>query len=167
VPPLLAASLLANLFEMGISLTLSAAPDSLFDVDVRGVQMTVPRAHAQVLESARHVALDLAKPDEPILFMPVVPTLYPFTGRRSPIYEIYFVAPLDDAKLLAQIKTAGVQWVMLQDYALENREEMRFRNTNPLVMQYFASDFVRVPVPTLPEGFVVLRRREATPPAAP
>lgn len=164
-PVLLAGAVLANLFQFGISLTLFSDPKALFEVDVRGERMLVGRSQAQVLESARHIANDLARPDEPILFMPHFPTLYPFTGRRSPTKEIYFVFPPDDAKLLAEIKAAGVRWVMLQDYALDGREDLRFRNTNPLVMQYFRENFDRVPIATLPGSVVVLHWRGE--PAAP
>jgi hypothetical protein len=123
--------------------------------------MIVPRRHAQVLESARHLADDLAKPNEPILFMPHFPTLYPVTQRRSPTQTIYFVFPPDDIKLLEEIKKAGVQWVFFQDYALDGREDLRFRNTNPRVVKYFAQEFARVPIDTLPADIIVLHRRSA------
>jgi hypothetical protein len=158
-PILLGASLLANLFQFGISLRLFSTPEQLFEMEVRGVRMVVPRRHAQVLESARHLAEDLAKPNEPILFMPHFPTLYPFTQRRSPTQTIYFVFPPDDIKLLEEIKKAGVEWVFFQDYALDGREDLRFRNTNPRVVKYFAQEFARVPIDTLPPDMIVLHRR--------
>lgn len=160
---LLGATLWANLFQFGISLPLFTPPDALYQVDVRGDEMIVGRAQAQVLESARHLADDLAKPDEPILFMPVFPTLYPFTGRRSPTHEIYFVTPPDDRKLLEEIKASGVKWVLLQDYALDGHEELRFRNSNPLVMKYFHDQFEPVKIETLPRGVYVLHFRGDTP----
>jgi hypothetical protein len=163
-PILLGASLLANLFQFGISLRLFSAPEQLFEIEVRGDRMVVPRRHAQVLESARHLAEDLAKPNEPILFMPHFPTLYPFTQRRSPTQTIYFVFPPDDIKLLEEIKKAGVQWVFFQDYALDGREDLRFRTTNPRVVKYFAQEFARVPIDTLPADMIVLHRRSAPAP---
>jgi len=99
-PLLLAASLLANMFQMGISLPLFSPPGSLYEVDVRGDRMVLPKRHAQILESARHLSEDLAKPNEPILFMPHFAALYSFTQRRSPTTEIYFVLPPDDIKFL-------------------------------------------------------------------
>ena len=158
-PALLAASMLANLFQFGISLRLFTPSEQLFEVDVRGDRMVVPRRHAQVLESARHLAEDLARPNEPILFMPHFPTLYPVTQRRSPTYQIYFVFPPDDMKLLEEIKKAGVQWEFFQNYALDGREDLRFRNTNPLVMKYFFTEFDRLPIDTLPADMIVLHRR--------
>ncbi|MFN2541660.1 MAG: hypothetical protein ABR514_05760, partial [Chthoniobacterales bacterium] len=50
-PVLLAASVMANLFQMGISLRLFSPAEQLFEVEVRGERMVVPRRHAQVLES--------------------------------------------------------------------------------------------------------------------
>ena len=91
--------------------------------------------------------------------MPHFPTLYPVTQRRSPTYQIYFVFPPDDMKLLEEIKKAGVQWVFFQNYALDGREDLRFRNTNPLVMKYFFTEFDRLPIDTLPADMIVLHRR--------
>lgn len=159
-PILMGASLLANLFQFGVTGELIAPPDSFFAVDLKGERMLVGPYYARVLATARHLARDLAKPDEPILFMPLMPGLYPFTDRLSPTKRTYFVFPSaeEDRALLAEIKAAGVEWVMLQDYALDGRDDLRFRNTNPMVCQYLRQNFENVPIDTLPRDHLVMRR---------
>jgi hypothetical protein len=102
----------------------------------------------------------LAKPNEPILFLPLIPGLYPFTDRLSPVKRLYFVfpSPEEDRALLAEIEAAGVEWVMLQDYALDGRDDLRFKNANPLVFAHFLNNFGQIQIPTLPRDMVVLRR---------
>ena len=160
--PLLAATgLLANLYQIGFALEILAEPNSMFPVEIRGQRLSVQTYFAKVLASARTLNTDLAKKDEPILFVPNLPGLYPFTGRLSPIEQIYFIYPAtpeEDSALLAEINAAGVQWVMMHDYALDGREELRFRNTNPIVFTYLRENFELVSIPTLPRDMFVLHR---------
>ena len=141
-PTLSAASLLANLFQFGITRELTAAPRSLVHVDVRGQQMIASLFHARVLNIARTLATEFAKKDEAILFLPHMPGLYPFTDHLSPTKQIYFIFPArpdEDRALLAEIEAANVQWVLLHDYPLDGREDLRFRNTNPIVFDFSRS----------------------------
>jgi hypothetical protein len=157
---LLVLSIVGSLYWMGITLELLAAPGSFVPADIKGERMLVTKRQFQVLASAHHLANDLAKPDEPVLFMPLMPGLYPFTGRLSPAKRLYFVLPSaeEDQGLLAEIQRAGVQWVMLQDYALDGRDDLRFRNANPKVSEYFRGNFDVVAMPTLPRDMIILHR---------
>jgi hypothetical protein len=161
---LIGTSFLANLFQFGVTSQVIGPPNSLFPVVVKGQQMLVRLYFAKALASADHLAHDLAKPDEPIFFMPL-PGLYPFTGRLSPTKRNYFTypSPEEDRNLLAEIEAAGVEWVMIQDYAIDGRDDLRFRNANPLVFDYFVQNFTPVPIATLPGDMVVLRRSRSRP----
>ena len=123
--------------------------------------MIVRKDEERVILNAETLTQKLAKSDEPILFLPHFPGLYPLTGRRSPIRQIYFILPAterEDRDTVAEIEAAGVQWVLLNDYALDNRDDLRFRNTNPIVYAHLRANFKPVPVATLPPAFTVLRR---------
>lgn len=157
---LTAASLLANLFQYGITLEMTAAPHSLVRVDVRGQKMIAPLFHARVLKSAQTLA-ELAKKEEPVLFLPHMPGLYPFTNRLSPTKQIYFIFPArpdEDRALLAEIEAANVQWVMLHDYPLDGRDDLRFRNTNPIVFDFFRKNFEPVKIASMPPDMIALHR---------
>ena len=163
------ACLLANLFQFGITLESTAAPRSLVRVNVAGQQMIAPIFHAHVMKSAQILANELAKKDEPILFLPHMPGLYPLTGRLSPTNQIYFIFPAtpgEDRALLAEIETANVQWVMLHDYPLDGRDDLRFRNTHPIVFDFFRKNFEPVKIATMPPDMIALHRIQRVPIAA-
>ena len=160
-PLLAAASLLANLCQFGVTLEVLGPPHSTFAVEIKGERMSVLPYYAKVLASTLTLNNELAKKDEPILFIPNVPGLYPFTERLSPTRQIYFIHPAtpeEDRALLEEINAAGVQWVMLRDYALDGREDLRFRNAYPVVFAYLRQHFDLVPISTLPGDTVVLHR---------
>jgi hypothetical protein len=161
-PVLLAVSVLANCLEFGISARLFTPADIETVVELDGHRITTSRFHAQIVTSAQKLAGEIAKPDEPILFLPNLIALYPITGRFSPtreIFNIFPASPEEDRALLAQIEAANVQWVMIYDFALDGRDDLRFRHTNPIVYAHFAQNFDLVPLATLPAEVTVLHRR--------
>lgn len=162
---LLGASSLANVLQMGIAIRLFSPPNLRAVVNVGGREMTTSPSHLQVIGAARKIADDLARPDEPILFLPSMPALYPITGRLSPVREIYLILPAtpeEDADFLQRVKAAGVGWVMLYDFALDSRDDLRFRHTHPETFRYFMEQFEPVPMPRLPDEYTVLHRKTAT-----
>ena len=162
LPVLVAASFCANFVQYGIALEAFSDPARFFTVNIAGRRMVADAYRAGVLLSARQLANQLAKPEEPILFLPNLALLYPFTGRLSPTWQIYFVFPAtaeEDQALVREIDGAGVKWVMMQDYSLDEREDLRFRNTNPQVFDYLRHNFKPVPMETLPRDMILLQRR--------
>lgn len=158
---MLGASFLATVSHFGMFFAITSPAETIRWVSVNGERLLMMDYHAHVLASAQRLAEDFAKPDEPILFLPNLPGLYPFTRRRSPTRQIYFIfpaAPEEDRALLAEINAAGVQWVMMHDYALDGRDALRFRNTHPIVFAWLRENFDLVPIATLPRDMVVLRR---------
>ncbi|HZJ16335.1 MAG TPA: hypothetical protein VFD27_14870 [Chthoniobacteraceae bacterium] len=161
VAPLLAcASLLTVVPHTGLARKLFGSK-IFVRVPLAGETMFIQINEASLVSKAGTLAQKLAKPDEPILFLPHFPALYPLTGRRSPIRQIYFILPAtaeEDRQTVAEIEAAGVQWVLLNDYALDNRDDLRFQNTNPIVFEHLRANFGAVPVEKLPSNLTVLRR---------
>ena len=158
---MLSASLLANARQFGVFFATTSPAESVQWVSFNGERLLMMNYHAHVLASAQRLVQDFAAPDEPILFLPNLPGLYPFTGRLSPTRQIYFIYPAtpeEDRALLAEIQAANVQWVMMHDYALDGRDDLRFQNTNPIVFAYFREKFDPVSIPTLPRDMMVLHR---------
>ncbi|MEO7319546.1 MAG: hypothetical protein ABIZ56_11205, partial [Chthoniobacteraceae bacterium] len=160
-PALLLASGLANFFMFGMVRQIFADPGSLYSLPVNGSRMLLPRDHVRVLATAHTLANTLAKPDEPIFFAPHMPGLYAFTGRLSPTKQIYFIFPAtpeEDHALLAELEASNVQWVMLHDYPLDGRDDLRFRCTHPILVASLHKNFEVVPIDTLPADMIVLHR---------
>ncbi len=130
--------------------------------EVDGEAMHIRGYHAQVLDIADIVARHLAEPGEGVMFLPHWPGLYAATNRRSPVNHLYFTRPtpgLDEATL-AQMEAGNVRWVLLQDYALDGRNDLRFMNTNPEIFAHLRQHFTPVTLPELPRDTVLLRRKD-------
>lgn len=153
----------ARAIYSGLVREMLAPAGAYVEMDVRGAEMHVARYSAGVLKLAHTVADELAKPDEPVVFLPHWPGLYPATHRLSPLQQIYFILPMPEAEELATIaafEEKKVKWVFLQNYALDGRDDLRFPNTNPLVFAYLRRKFEPVAVPGLPRDMIVLRRSD-------
>jgi hypothetical protein len=100
--------------------------------------------------------------EERLFIAPSRPSFYPLFGKRSPSWWIYFFVKdadeAEQAELLAEL--AEVEWVLIVDQAIAEREELRFRNSYPLVWRTLETSYRRVPTPTLEPNHLLLRRRE-------
>ena len=165
LPLLLVATVLSQLSQIGFAFQCLAPKQAKFEVSLGDERMLLSSFHAHALLSAQYIVKHLAKPDEGVFFAPHTPGLYPFTGRRSPTNQIYFVFPASaeaDQHLVDELKEANVQWAMIEDYALDGRDDLRFQHTNPLVYAYLRKNFDSVNLETLP-GDIVLLHRAPTP----
>jgi hypothetical protein len=159
---LLAASLLTNFFETGLAQKIFPPPGGLVRTQVRGRTMRIGPDEAQFLASATKLTTEAANEDEPILFLPNLSTLYPFTSRRSPIRKLDFTAPpslAEQTQIIREIEEGRVQWTMLRDDAVGGREDLRFRNTSPLIFAHLGRYFAPFSMEDLPPDTVILRRK--------
>lgn len=156
------ASVPATFVHGGLYAELTAPAGSFVERQVLGQTMHVGLYHDILLTLADRVANKLAKPEEPVVFLPHWPGLYAFTNRISPLKQIYFIRPAsppEEEAELAALKSKGVRWVLLEDYKLDGRDDLRFQNTNPLVFKYFVENFERLSIAGVPRDTVVLRRK--------
>jgi hypothetical protein len=147
-----------------------SASGSHVPMPILGQTMYLPRRTASVLNIADILANKLARKDESIVFLPHWPGLYPAMGRLSPLWQTYFIrpaSPAEEAQVIASLERRRVQWVLLQDERLDNRDDLRFCNTNPRTFRYFRANFESLAVPGLPRDTVILRRKELLPDASP
>ena len=99
--------------------------------------------------------------DQRLFVAPSRPSFYPLFDKRSPTWWIYFfVAGADEAEQQVVIgQLAGVEWVLLVDQAIAEREELRFQSSYPLVWQHVLATYERVPTPELEPNHQLYRRR--------
>jgi hypothetical protein len=168
LPPMAALLLLGlsvppTVYYAGIY-SLAVRPRGAFlERSLGGKMMRLPPKEAAILDTANHVAHDLAFPGEAVLFLPHFPGLYPATGRLSPIKPIYLIYPAtpeSEAEELADIEANHVGWVLLQDVPLDGRDELRFRNTNPLLYRHLMEHYETFPIETAPSDVTVFRLRQ-------
>ncbi len=160
-PALLAVAVATNLFQTGLGQKIFPPPGGTRVMEVRGRAMTVGTEEARLLECGAKLTGELAGPDERILFLPNLAGLYPSTERRSPIRHLYFIFPTelnDESTTIREIEEARVQWVMLRDYATDGRDDLRFRNTNPLMFAHLNRYFAPFQMEGMPPDTMLLRR---------
>ena len=129
--------------------------------EIGGDRLWISRTTASEIDGVKAVAA-LSSPREEIFIAPHWPTMYPIIDRRSPLWQIYFIfpeMPEREMEMIGELNSKNVQWVILGDVALDGRDELRFRNTHPLMWRYFRDEFMEVDAPGLPEGYEALKRR--------
>lgn len=139
---------------------LMKAKGDFVQYEISGDSLWISRATAGQIDGVKAVAA-LAGPQEGLLIAPHWPTMYCILGRQSPLWQIYFLfpeTPEKEKKMIDELNANNVQWVVLGDIALDGRDELRLKNTHPLMWKYFKEEFMALPGPGLPEGYVLFKR---------
>ena len=66
---------------------------SFAEIKVAGRLMHVSKYYESVIRTGQRLANHIAKPDEPVLFVPHIPGLYPVTNRFSPVQHLLLYPP--------------------------------------------------------------------------
>jgi hypothetical protein len=120
------------------------------------------KTQANYLDQIKSLISRNITPDEWLLIVPHSPTLYPVLQRQSPIRDTYILFPeveLRQQEIINDLDTKRINWVLVTDTPLDNRDDLRFRNTHPLVWQYLVSEFEPIDAPELPNNQQLLRRK--------
>ncbi len=116
-------------------------------VDVSGSRLLIDPETAGDVAMLRTLAARFASDNQSFIAAPFWPGAYALLGRKAPLWEIYPLWPAGDTLQLAEIermKAANPGFAVVIDVPLDGREELRFRNTHPLIVQYIQNQFERV-----------------------
>jgi hypothetical protein len=128
------------------------------DVTVQGEHLLMEPWAASDFRVVQGLVDQYAGDGRTFLVVPFWPGAYPGFGRKCPTWEIYpLVHRSADFQLaeVERIKAARPGFVLIYDYPLDGREELRFRNTHPLEEQYIRAHFDRVENATANPAFQV------------
>ena len=96
-----------------------------------------------------------------ILIIPHWPTAYVYLRQKSPIREIYLLVNETNEKqnqIIKEIRDADVNCVVLGNVRLDDKEELMFRNTHPLVFQYLINNYEDKGNMGLPDNYSLMMK---------
>lgn len=138
------------------------AKDQFVLYNVTGRQLWLRQEQAAYLETVKQLITQHVGPQEELLIAPHSPGLYPILQRQAPTWDIYLLFPETEERqqeIIQDLNHHHVNWVILADNPLDGRDDLRFRNTHPLVWQYFLTKFEPVDAPGLPGNQQLLHRK--------
>ena len=139
------------------------ANPSCVDLTVAGDKLQVDRGTAGNWIELNKLADRYAPGDRTFIAAPFWPGAYAVLGRKAPMWEIYILFPRSVAFQLAEIeriKAANPGFAVIDDYALDGREDLRFRNSHPIIDQYIRDNFEPLVDPARNPAFQIYRSRQ-------
>lgn len=118
-------------------------------VVVSNSTLMVPNRTAQDIALIRKLAEQYAPNGESLLVAPLWPGAYALLERRAPMWAIYALWPRSpefQQREIQRIQAARPEFALVYDFPLDGRDDLRFRNSHPLIYQYFLEGFDQVPV---------------------
>jgi hypothetical protein len=118
------------------------------NVDISGSYLQVDPATESDIRLLRSLSDQYAQDGQNFIATPFWPGAYALLERASPMWEIYALFPRSQAFEQAEIeriKTAKPGFALVIDLPLDGRDDLRFRNTHPLINQYILDNFEPLP----------------------
>lgn len=119
------------------------------DEEIAGDTLQINQKISGDINLLRELAVQFAFDDQAFIAAPFWPGAYALLERKSPMWEIFPLFPRDEdfeKKEIERIKTANLGFVIIQDHPLDNREDLRFKYTHPLIYQYILENFEPVSI---------------------
>jgi hypothetical protein len=118
------------------------------NIEVSGSELNVAADTAGDVRLLRKLADEYAQHGRSFVATPFWPGAYPLLARKSPMWEIYALFPRNEVfqqQEIERIRAADPGFILIYDLPLDGREELRFRNTHPLIHQYILDNFELLP----------------------
>ncbi len=138
----------------------SAPGDFFVQINICGDNIWMDKSTADIIEAVKRINTDFIH-SEPVFIAPW-PGFYPILQKKSPTRRIYFVGKdtkEEQGKMVSDLENKHVNWVILIDFSLDGRDDLRFKNTHFLVWKYIMDKFETVRSEGLPENYQLLHRK--------
>lgn len=131
-------------------------------VTIGASRLKIPRTQATLLKTLHKLIAALTQPGEPVFAAPIMPGLAPLLDRQAACYDVFPVYPATDDQqraMIAELDCSQTGLAIIQDIALDGRDDLRFANTHPLVWHYLQTEFALLRT-DLPTDYSIFRRGE-------
>lgn len=122
----------------------NALQASSVEVEIAGKSLQIAHGTANDIALLRQLAVQFAPNGQAFIAMPFWPGAYALLERKSPMWEIYALFPRDESfekKEIERIEASRPGFAFIFDLPLDGRDELRFKNTHPLINQYILDNF--------------------------
>jgi hypothetical protein len=129
--------------------------------DIGGSALRIRQTSAELIDTLSSVVQSRLNPGDPLLAVPTLAELFPILRRRSAVYDTYCLYPASECeqqRMLRSIYEERVRLALVRDDPVDDREELRFSRTHPLVWSHLKAEFETLELPELPPCFHVLFR---------
>ncbi len=133
------------------------------NVEISGSNLQIGPGKANNIALLRQLSNDYAPNGQAFIAAPFWPGAYALLERRSPMWEIYALFPRPEAfekKEIERIKVSKPRFAFIFDFPLDGRDELRFKNTHPLIHQYILNNFEPLPSSHNP-AYQIYKARDA------
>ena len=131
------------------------------EYELHGDKLQFHGEFAGVLDRLTHYVEQHVAPKDPIFIAPITATLYPLLKKETPVRSDFLVYPETaetQEEIIRDLETRHVHWALIDDIALDGRDDLRFRNTHPLVWKYIETYFEIMPAVGIGEVRQLFRR---------
>jgi hypothetical protein len=118
------------------------------ETEVAGNDLNVDLGSANSLRILKELVGTYSPDGRSFVATPFWPGAYAVFSRKSPGWEIFALFPRSEAfqlKEIENISKANPGFVLVWDYALDENEDLRFRNSHPLIDRFFREHFDQLP----------------------
>lgn len=119
------------------------------NADIAGKTLQIDPVTANNIALLRQLNNQYAKNGESFIATPFWPGAYALLERKSPMWAIYALWPRSEdfqKKEIERIKASQPAFALILDIPLDGRDELRFRNTNPLIYEYLLKNFEQITI---------------------
>jgi hypothetical protein len=123
-------------------------------LDVAGDLLQAPPEAARAVGMLQTVTARYVPEGRSFLVAPLWPGAYALLKRRSPMWDIYALLPRSEPfqrREIERIKAANPSLVLILDVPNDGRDDLRFRNTHPLIERFIRENFNSVTVADWPQ----------------
>ncbi|PRC93559.1 hypothetical protein [Solimicrobium silvestre] len=118
------------------------------EIKISNNKLEVDPSTANDVALLRKLVNQYAPNNESFIAAPFWPGAYALLDRKSPMWEIYALFPRSQAfeqTEIERIKKTNPRFAIVLDIPLDGHNELRFKNTHPLIHQYIVDNFDLIP----------------------
>ena len=134
------------------------------NIEISGSNMLVQPDTASDVRLLRKLADQYARDGQSFIATPYWPGAYALLESKSPMWEIYALFPRSQSfehAEIERIKAADPRFALVFDFPMDGHDDLRFKNTHPLIHRYILDHFEKIPASPNP-NYQIYRAKENT-----